>query len=145
MVITVDGVGGDHFPQSPVRGAVGAVNDTLDLTVVLAGPEKRIHAELDGRDYDTSRIVVQTAPEIIKMKESPAHAVKTKMNSSIVKGIAMHKEGMCDAFVSAGNTGALLAASTFLLGKLEGVTRPTIAAVFPTKKGQRLMIDAGAN
>src|SRR5699024_206841 len=145
MVITVDAVGGDHFPQSPVRGAVDAVNDTLDLTVVLAGPEKMINEELEGLDYDTSRIVVQNAPEIIKMKESHDHAVKTKKNSSIVKGIAMHKEGKCDAFVSAGNTGALLAASTFLLGKLEGVTRPTIAAVFPTKKGQRLMIDAGAN
>lgn len=145
MVIAVDAAGGDHYPESPVQGAVQAVADAPELTVVLLGPDDMINAELSKHDYDKQRINVQHAPQVIEMNESPAQAVKTKQKSSIVAGIGMHKAGQCDAFVSAGNTGALLAASTFLLGKLEGVSRPTIAAVFPTVKGPRLMIDVGAN
>lgn len=145
MVIAVDAAGGDHYPESPVQGAIQAVSEAPELTVVLLGPEDMVNTELSKHDYDKQRIKVQDAPEIIEMNESPAQAVKTKQNSSIVAGIGMHKAGQCDAFVSAGNTGALLAASTFLLGKLEGVSRPTIAAVFPTVKGPRLMIDVGAN
>src|SRR5690625_649909 len=79
------------------------------------------------------------------MRESPASAVKTKTNSSITIGLSAYKKGEVDAFVSAGNTGALLAASIFLLGKLEGVIRPTIAATYPTLKGISLLVDAGAN
>jgi glycerol-3-phosphate acyltransferase PlsX len=79
------------------------------------------------------------------MNESPAKAFKTKPDSSIVRGLTVQKKGQCDAFISAGNTGALLAASTFILGKLEGVIRPTIAALYPTIKGFRLLVDAGAN
>lgn len=79
------------------------------------------------------------------MEESPAAAVKGKQQSSIVIGMGLHKAGKCDAFVSAGNTGALLAASTFILGKLEGILRPTIGAYYPTVKGFRLLLDAGAN
>lgn len=145
MVIAVDAAGGDHYPESPVQGAIEAVAEISDLTIILVGPEDIIYDELSKHDYDEQRIMVQHAPEIIGMDESPAQAVKTKQKSSVVTGIGMHKAGKCDAFVSAGNTGALLAASTFLLGKLEGVSRPTIAAVFPTIKGSRLMIDVGAN
>src|SRR5699024_11048509 len=92
-----------------------------------------------------SRILIHDAPQIIKMDESPAHAVKVKQNSSIVEGLGLQKAGKCHAFVSAGNTGALLAASSFILGKLEGISRPAIAAVFPTVNGPRLLLDAGAN
>lgn len=145
MIIAVDAAGGDHYPTSPVEGAVEAVDELSDLTVILVGPEDIINEELSNYEYDQKRLLVQHAPEIIGMDESPAQAVKTKQNSSIVNGIGMHKAGKCDAFVSAGNTGALLAASTFLLGKLEGVSRPTIAALYPTIKGVRLVLDAGAN
>lgn len=145
MIIAVDAAGGDHFPGSPVGGAIKAVEEVSDLTIILVGPEDIINDELSDRDYDQKRLLIQNAPEIIGMDESPAQAVKTKQNSSIVTGIGMHKAGKCDAFVSAGNTGALLAASTFLLGKLEGVNRPTIAAVYPTIEGPRLMLDVGAN
>ncbi len=145
MVIAVDAAGGDFYPQSPVKGAVQAAEKMPDLNLILVGPEDIIEDELSNYDYDSKRIKIQHAPEIIGMNESPAQAVKTKQNSSIVSGLGMHKIGKCDAFVSAGNTGALLAASTFLLGKLEGVTRPTIAAIYPTIKGLRLMMDVGAN
>lgn len=145
MIIAVDAAGGDHYPKSPVQGAIQATEENADLTVALIGPEDVVNEELAGREYDQKRVLVQHAPEVIGMDESPAQAVKTKQKSSIVAGVSMHKAGKCDAFVSAGNTGALLAASTFLLGKLEGVSRPTIAAIYPTVKGPRLVMDAGAN
>ena len=145
MIIAVDAAGGDYYPKSPVEGSIQAINEVPNLTVILVGPEDVINNELEEHDYDQERLLVQHAPEIIGMDESPAQAVKTKQNSSIVTGVGMHKKGKCDAFLSAGNTGALLAASTFLLGKLEGVSRPTIAAIYPTIKGPRLVMDAGAN
>lgn len=145
MIIAVDAAGGDHFPENPVKGAVEALEEVADLTIILVGPEEMIAEELENHEYDEERLLVHHAPELIGMDESPAQAVKAKQKSSIVKGIGMHKAGKCQAFVSAGNTGALLAASTFLLGKLEGVSRPTIAAVYPTIKGPRLMLDVGAN
>ncbi|MGD8426078.1 MAG: phosphate acyltransferase PlsX [Balneolaceae bacterium] len=145
MIIAVDAAGGDYFPENPVKGSLDAVKEMDDLTIVLVGPEDLINKELSKHEFDKQRILVQHAPEVIEMDESPAQAVKTKQNSSIVKGVGMHKAGKCHAFVSAGNTGALLAASTFLLGKLKGVSRPTIAAVYPTTKGVRLMLDVGAN
>jgi glycerol-3-phosphate acyltransferase PlsX len=145
MIIAVDAAGGDYYPKSPVEGSIQAIEEDPNLTVILVGPEEVINNELDGHNYDRERLLVQHAPEVIGMDESPAQAVKSKQNSSIVTGVGMHKKGKCDAFLSAGNTGALLAASTFLLGKLEGVSRPTIAAIYPTIKGPRLVMDAGAN
>ena len=145
MIIAVDAAGGDYYPENPVKGSIQALEEDSDLTVVLVGPEEQVNDELSNYEYDKKRLLVEHAPEIIGMDESPAQAVKTKQNSSIVKGIGMQKAGKCNAFISAGNTGALLAASTFLLGKLEGVSRPTIAAVYPTVKGVRLLLDVGAN
>lgn len=145
MIVAVDAAGGDFYPKNPVEGALQAIEENSDLTVLLVGPEEVIKKELGNHSYDTSRVLIQDAPQVIGMEESPGHAVKTKQQSSIVVGLGLHKAGKCDAFVSAGNTGALLAASMFILGKLEGVLRPTIAAYYPTIKGFRLLVDAGAN
>ena len=145
MIVAVDAAGGDYFPKNPVEGALQSIQENSDLTVLLVGPEDRIKEELENHDYDEKRVLIHHAPQIIGMEESPAHAVKTKQQSSIVVGLGLQKAGKCDAFVSAGNTGALLAASMFILGKLEGVLRPTIASYYPTLKGFRLLVDAGAN
>ena len=145
MRIAVDAVGGDFFPENPVKGAVEAIREHSDISVLLVGPEKIIQNELQYLDYDKSRIDILNAPDIIGMEESAVSAIKSKKNSSVTVGISAHKSGECDAFVSAGNTGALLAASMFLLGKLEGVMRPTIAVTYPTIKGVSLLVDAGAN
>ena len=145
MIIAVDAVGGDHYPESPVKGAIEATQELNDLNVILLGPEEMIKRELDTHEHDTERVHVQHAPQIVEMDESPSKAIKTKQESSIAVGLGMHKAGKCEGFVSAGNTGALLAASTLILGKLEGVHRPTIAATYPTVKGFRLLVDAGAN
>ena len=145
MIVAVDAAGGDHYPKVPVEGALLAVKENQNLTVLLLGQEDLIKKELEGKEYDKNRVLIQDAPQIIGMEESPASAVKNKQQSSIVMGMGLHKAGKCQAFVSAGNTGALLAASTFILGKLEGIHRPTIGAYYPTVKGFRLLIDAGAN
>ncbi len=145
MLIAVDAVGGDHYPERPVQGAVNAANEFDNIEILLVGPEDLIKKELDQLEYSSNKINILHAPEIIGMQDSAASAVKQKRNSSITRGISAHKQGECAAFVSAGNTGALLAASMFLLGKLDGVIRPTIAATYPTLKGISLLVDAGAN
>lgn len=145
MIVAVDAAGGDYYPQNPVAGALLALQENDELNVLLIGPEAIINKELASHAYDKNRVMVYNAPEIIGMEESPSTAVKAKKNSSIVIGNSLIKAGKCQAFVSAGNTGALLAASTFILGKLEGVIRPTIGALYPTIKGFRLLVDAGAN
>jgi len=145
MRIAVDAVGGDYYPKNPVEGAIQAIEENDKIDILLCGPEGMIKKELSKFSYDDKRISIFDAPQIIGMNESPAKAFKTKPDSSIVRGLTVQKKGQCDAFISAGNTGALLAASTFILGKLEGVIRPTIAALYPTIKGFRLLVDAGAN
>lgn len=143
--IALDAAGGDLFPKPQVLGALKAINERDDITVLLVGPKAQIQAELEPHEYDQARIKVVDAPDIIDMDESASHALKSKPNSSIVVGTGLHKKGAADAFVSAGNTGAMLAASMFILGKLDGVIRPTIATPFPTYNGFRLLVDAGAN
>lgn len=145
MIIAVDAVGGDHYPNSTVGGAVLAVQQQPELQVILSGPEKTIQDELNQYDFDNQRITIHHAPEVIGMDEEPARAVKIKRHSSIVEALKLQKAGKCDAFISAGNTGALMAASALILGKLDGIARPTIAAIYPTLKGPRLLLDAGAN
>lgn len=145
MKIAVDAVGGDHYPQAPVMGAIQAAEENEQVEIILIGPEKLVKDELNKHSYPKSRISVLNAPDIISMDESPSKAVKGKPNSSITIGLSLHSKSGCDAFVSAGNTGALLAASIFILGKLKGVIRPTIATLYPTVDGFRLLVDAGAN
>lgn len=145
MIVAVDAVGGDHYPYNPVKGGLDALDNDADLEVILLGPEDVIKEELQGKDYEAERLHIEDAPEIIGMEEAPSQAVKSKRNSSIVRGLNLHAEGECNAFISTGNTGALLAASTLILGKLKGVIRPTVATYFPTLNGYRLLVDAGAN
>ncbi|MCC5915503.1 MAG: phosphate acyltransferase PlsX [Balneolaceae bacterium] len=145
MKIAVDAVGGDHYPEYPVQGAIEALVKNPSVEILLVGPEDIVKKELEKHDYDASRVSVLHAPEIVDMDESASSALKKKPSSSISLGLKAHKENVCSAFVSAGNTGALLAVSMFTLGKLDGVIRPTIAAPYPTIKGMSLLIDAGAN
>jgi glycerol-3-phosphate acyltransferase PlsX len=145
MIIAVDAVGGDHYPEYPVQGAVDAIEADERITVILLGPQQMIEDELAKHDVESDRIQVVDAPQIIGMDDSPSQAVKTKQESSIVRGLGLQKQGKADGFISAGNTGALLAASTYVLGRLKHVMRPTVASLFPTIKGFRLLVDAGAN
>ena len=145
MIIAVDAAGGDHYPKNPILGALEAVKEFDNLTVLLVGPEKLVQSELSQHHHEQSRIQILDAPQVVDMTDSASLALKQKPNSSIAKGITLHKKGHCHGFVSAGNTGVLLAASMFILGKLEGISRPTIATYYPSLEGFRLIIDAGAN
>lgn len=146
MIIGVDAVGGDFYPSNPVDGALEALRQDDGIEILLFGRESLVTPFLQDIPGDLKdRIRLVDAPEVIGMDESASSAVKSKTASSITMGLKAHKMGQCHAFVSAGNTGALLAASTLILGRLNGVLRPTIGTVYPTLKGFRLLVDAGAN
>jgi glycerol-3-phosphate acyltransferase PlsX len=140
-------MGTDDAPAIEVAGAVRALEDLPgDTEVVLVGDESTVVAELGRHSgFDRDRISVFHAPDRILPEESPASAVRRKRESSIVIGLELQKAGDLDAFVSAGSTGAVMAASLFRLRPLPGVDRPAIGTVLPTAKGPALMLDAGAN
>jgi phosphate acyltransferase len=145
LIIAVDAMGGDHAPGVVVEGVVEAVRE-LEVHVALVGPEDTLRAELRRHAAESdARISLVAASEVIQMAEHPASAVRQKTDSSIVVGMREVKEGRASAFVSAGNTGAMLAAGLFHLGRISGVERPAIATVFPTRSGFTLIVDVGAN
>lgn len=142
--IVLDAMGGDFAPAHEIAGMVECLRQCNNrFHVVLVGDEKKIREELKKTDSDGLDFSIINAPEVIDMHDSPVVAIKTKPNSSLVKGITLHKEGHADAFVSAGNTGAVTAASTLILGRIPGVSRPSVAAIFPSESGPTLIVDAG--
>ena len=146
MRIALDAMGSDRAPAVEVEGAVGALHERPDLTVVLVGDEAAVRAELARHpDAPLDRIQVVHASEVIQMGEPPAQAVRRKADSSIVRGVRLQKDGQADAFVSAGSTGAVMAASLLILRPLPGVDRPPVAAALPSASGRFLLLDMGAN
>ena len=145
MKIVLDAMGGDKAPESPVKGAVLAVNENEDYHVTLVGQSEAINRILKDLDYPSGRLKIYDAPEAIGMEEPAALSVRKKRNSSIVKGIDLLKNDEYDAFVSAGNTGAVVCAGTLSLRLLPGVDRPGIAVIFPTLSKPCMVIDVGAN
>ncbi len=145
MKIVVDAMGGDHAPESIVAGAVLAARE-YGTEIILTGIEERVEQELakfeDSRDLP---IEVVHAEEVVEMHDVPAKVLRSKKKSSMKIGVELVKSGEAQAFVSAGNTGAVLAYSTFILRPLKGVDRPAIAIVLPTLKGTSILLDAGAN
>lgn len=144
MKIVVDAMGGDYAPEVVIEGAVAAVKE-YNIEVILVGDALRIGSLLKKIRYDRENISVYPAPEVIGMSESAAASVRKKRKSSIVVGLNLIKEGQAQAFVSAGNTGAVVCAASLSLGLLPGIERPGIAIVAPTLKGISLIIDVGAN
>lgn len=142
--IALDAMGGDHAPQEIVKGAVAAAQDA-ELEVVLMGPESTLQKELAKSGYAGSGISIINADEVIEMGDPPVWAIKNKRDSSIVVGIDLLKSEEVSAFVSAGNTGAVVTAATLTLGKKKGVSRPALGAVFPFPAGPILCLDIGAN
>ncbi|HEX6925518.1 MAG TPA: phosphate acyltransferase PlsX [Longimicrobiaceae bacterium] len=147
MRIALDAMGSDRAPTIEVEGAIGALR-TLpgSFTLVLVGDRERIEAELARHPgASRERIEIVHAPSRIEMGEPPAQAIRRKPDSSIVVGLSLQKQGEVDAFISAGSTGAVMAGSLVILRPLPGVDRPAIGTVLPTRNGQTLLIDAGAN
>ncbi len=144
MKIIVDAMGGDYAPEVVIKGAIAAVEE-YNAEVVLVGDEARIKFLLKKNRYSKEGISTYPAPEVIEMSESAASSVRRKRNSSIVLGVNLVKDGLGDAFFSAGNTGAVVCAATLGLGLLPGIERPGITIITPTLKGISLIIDVGAN
>lgn len=143
--VAVDAMGGDNAPGEIVKGAVDAVCAEKKIKVFLVGKEEQVKAELSKYTYPQEQVEVVNATEVIAMAEPPVAAIRGKKDSSIVKGLYMVREGKCDAFVSAGSTGAVLAGGQAIVGRSKGVERPPLAPLIPTEKGASLLIDCGAN
>jgi len=144
MAIAVDAMGGDHAPEDIVSGAVFAATEK-NIPVILVGDEQRISALLNEKRSVSPLVSVRHASQVVGMADSPSAAVRRLKNSSIRVAFDLLKRGEAEAVVSAGNSGATMAAAMFVLKKIEGVERPAIATFHPTSKGYSLLLDAGGN
>ncbi|MCT4612131.1 MAG: phosphate acyltransferase PlsX [Clostridia bacterium] len=147
--IAIDAMGGDNAPVEAIKGAINYINNDEfnkdKVRIIFVGKSELIQSALLQFKYDTSKIDIFDAREMIAANESPVSGVKNKQNSSIVEGTKLVNENKADVFISAGNTGALMVASTLYVGRIKGVHRPALGALIPNKEGFSLLIDAGAN
>lgn len=143
--VAVDAMGGDNAPVEIIKGAAQAVQQSERIKVFLVGKEEVIQKELANYSLPQEQVEIVNATEVIETAEPPVAAIRAKKDSSIVKGMKLVKDGTCDAFVSAGSTGAVLVGGQVLVGRNKGVERPPLAPVIPTAKGAALLIDCGAN
>lgn len=143
--VAVDAMGGDNAPVEIIKGAAQAVQQSERIKVFLVGKEEVIQKELANYSLSQEQVEIVNATEVIETAEPPVAAIRAKKDSSIVKGMKLVKDGTCDAFVSAGSTGAVLVGGQVLVGRNKGVERPPLAPVIPTAKGAALLIDCGAN
>ena len=158
--IAIDAMGGDYAPEEIVKGALEALAETPELSITLVGQKEKIEAVLKGTtcseqlvpENGTScseqvvpRLTIEDAREVIEMAEAPVKAVTTKKDSSLVRCMRMVKDGSCDAMISAGSTGAVLAGGQLIVGRIKGIERPAFGPILPTAQGPALLIDCGAN
>ena len=149
MNILLDAMGGDNAPDANIKGAVNTINQ-IKAEVTLIGKEEVIRSkvkEFYGKELEeiSPRLKIKNATETIEMEDQPTVAIKHKKDSSMVVGFKMLKDGEGDVFISAGNSGALLAGATLLVGRIKGIDRPALAGILPAYKSQLLLIDAGSN
>jgi glycerol-3-phosphate acyltransferase PlsX len=142
-------MGGDRGAEMAIQGALAAVREKSDLQVILLGPrallEEQVAGHSSGWDGFRERITIHHAPEVITMDDSPVEAVRKKKEATVMVGFDLVKNGEADALVSAGNSGATMAAAIRKLGRLPGISRPGIASFFPTVKKPVMLMDIGAN
>ncbi|CAK8722995.1 phosphate acyltransferase PlsX [Candidatus Electrothrix laxa] len=148
MKIALDAMGGDQGPELLIDGALRALRRNKELSIILLGPEdllKERIAQCADSGNVVGRLLIEHASEIVTMEESPVEAIRKKKDSTIMRGFDLVKKGQADAVVSAGHSGATMAAAIRKLGRLEGVSRPGIASLFPTRKAPVMLMDIGAN
>lgn len=144
--VALDAMGGDYAPDVPVEGALQAAAElSPSCEILLVGRQAEIEGALAKHGAPRDRFPILDAPEVVGMGDKPLAAVRGKRKSSISVGLTLQKKGEADAFISAGNTGAVMAASTLLLGLHPGVERAAIGTLFPTGAKPVLVLDAGAN
>ena len=144
MILAIDAMGGDNAPQAVVAGVVDVLQK-VEMQVWLYGPKDILEKELKQYTFDQSKLKLVHCSEVIQGEDSPIRAVRSKKDSSLVRAVMDVKAGKVDAVVCAGNTGALIAASTLLLGRIKGLYRPALTTPIPTDKGMAILLDVGAN
>lgn len=141
MKIVLDAMGGEHSPAAEVEGAVAAAKAHA-IEIVLVGEKEAVEAELTKHRYD---LPVVEASQVIEMKDNPSEVMRDKRDSSIAIGMKLLKDGLADAFVSAGNTGATMMAATLMLGRIQGIDRPALSVLTSLPSNPILILDVGAN
>ena len=145
MRVAVDAMGGDKAPHEIVKGSVLAAQQFQNDEIVLVGDEKAIQSELNSHGNPPKNITIYHAPQVVGMDDPATYSIRQKINSSITRSVELVAKGEATAVVSAGHTGAAVAAATLHLRTLKGVRRPGIAVAIPTRHGICLIIDVGAN
>ncbi|MEW9094008.1 MAG: phosphate acyltransferase PlsX [Clostridiaceae bacterium] len=145
MIIAVDGMGGDFAPSEVVLGCVEAIKEFNDIKIIITGNEELILKELHKYKYDTNKISVVDAKEVIDPNEPPVMAIRRKKDSSLVKALNLVKQKEAHGIISAGSTGAFMAGALFIVGRIKGIDRPALAPVMPGKNAPFMVIDVGAN
>lgn len=143
MRVALDGMGGDRAPEVAVQAALDLIRDT-DIEIALLGPQDTLRPLIGGQSMPPG-LSLHHAPDVVAMDDHPSVAMRQKRSSSIALGMQLVRSGEAQAFVSAGNTGAVMAHALLDLGRLPGVDRPALAAPFPTQRGVTLLLDVGAN
>jgi glycerol-3-phosphate acyltransferase PlsX len=143
--VALDAMGGDNAPGEIIKGAVEALALHPELHVTLVGKEEVVREHLAAYTYDASRMEIVNATEEISCDEPPVEAVRKKRDSSLTVALNLVRHKICDAFVSAGSTGAILAGGQILVGRIRGIERTPLAPLIPTATGAALLIDCGAN
>jgi glycerol-3-phosphate acyltransferase PlsX len=142
--VALDVMGGDHAPEEVMAGAVQAAHD-LDIGVILVGPEPTIRSEMAKYDISGLDLTIEHTDDVVRMDEHPAEAVRTRPNNTMSLCMRLIKDGKADAMVTAGNSGAAVAAALLGLGRIKGIARPALGTVLPTASGQpTLLLDVGA-
>ena len=145
MHIAIDAFGSDNAPFPEVEGAIIAIKEGCCDKIYLVGKQDVLTKQLEKYFYPKDKIEIIHASEVITMSDSPAKVVREKKDSSLVRAIQLHKDGIVQAVVSAGNTGAVMAASLFGYGRIKNVLRPALATTFPTQTHPEIILDVGAN
>jgi len=146
MKIALDAMGGDFAPKNTIAGAIEALRENKLITkLFLVGDTDRIKAELDSHQFSDPRIEIVHATQVVEMTDGAVESVRRKKDSSVSRAVDLVKSGAAEAIVSAGHTGAAVAATTIKLRTLPGVERPGIASIIPTESNVFVLIDAGAN
>jgi len=137
-------MGSDNYPDPEIEGAIAA-SKIIENDIILVGDEQLITPKLNSLSQNHPRITLEHAPEVVDMWDKPVESSQKKPNNSMAIGVRLVKEGKGDAFITAGNTGGAMFNSLRVLGRIKGVQRPALTAIFPTRKDRCIVVDIGAN